>query len=275
MSLYDKKALENKILAITRRCADAQEFLELVESAGGTALALSTFEILPKPPSLIESSINKIFLEKYDYCLFLSYQSVDLLFQCSKRLNKTEALISSLNSTIVSAVGPKTSKKLEGYGVTVKLVPEEYSSSGVVSLFDSQESLKGKKVLIPRSEAANDYLSRALSSMGMDVIEIFLYAIKTADPDEVWNEFIYLLQKKSIDAVVFTSSSAVRSFFEIIQQLGLGLSSYLNNSRTSISIGPLTTEQLRTRNILCYESSEHTVRGAFELVKSLLGQKRI
>src|SRR6185503_8407288 len=100
----------------------------------------------------------------------------------------------------------------EKHGVQVTLVPERFSSEGLVDLL-SKLKPEGKKIIIPRSGAANEFAWQALTELGMAVDEIFLYAVQTCKPAPVWNEFSSLLQKKRVDAVIFTSASNVSSFF--------------------------------------------------------------
>jgi uroporphyrinogen-III synthase len=79
-----------------------------------------------------------------------------------------------------------------------------------------------------------------------------------------------LLKQKKVDAIIFTSTSAVRSFFEIMQTLSLNVNSLLNNVKAIIAIGPFTNRELRRRNIQSLEAKEHTIRGTFEMAKLVL-----
>jgi uroporphyrinogen-III synthase len=261
--------LDGKILAITRNELEAGEFSELVAAEGGRAIALRTIEIIPKDPSVVDEYINTAYKKKNDYFAFLSPQSVDVLFNHADRICKARELASVLNSGIVVAIGPKTKQRLANHGIDVKMLPEMYSSVGLVELFSKMKS-DGKKILIPRSEASDEFVQKALSALNMVVNTIFLYTIRTADISPTWKDFVLLLEQKRVDAIVFTSASNVRSFFEIGQKMSHNVSSLLNNVNAIIAIGPMTNAELKKRNVQSCESTEHTIRGTVETAKIIL-----
>lgn len=263
--------LDGKILAITRNELEAREFSELVASEGGRTIALRTIEIMPKDPSVVDEFINTAYINQIDYFAFLSPQAVDVLFNHADRIYKSRELVSVLNSGIVAAIGPKTKKRLVKYGIDVKMLPEAYSSVGLVELF-SRMKLNGKKILIPRSEASDEFVQKALTALNMVVNIIFLYSIRTADFSPIWKDFALLLEQKRVDGIVFTSASNVRSFFEITQKMSHNISSLLNNVSAIIAIGPMTNEELKKRNVQSSESSEHTISGTVDLAKIILGK---
>lgn len=107
----------------------------------------------------------------------------------------------------------------------------------------------------------------------MYVDELFLYTVFTSHIDNNWKDFILLLKQKKVDAIIFTSASTVRAFFEIMQRLSCNTNSLLNSVEAIISIGPFTNEELRKRNIRSLEAKEHTIMGTFELAKIILREK--
>jgi uroporphyrinogen-III synthase len=256
--------LKNKILAITRSERNAKEFLQMVREQGGRAIALPAIEIVPQGPEVAEEFLDKLRKKKHHYCAFMSQQAVNILFDLAP--DKIESV---LKSTTVIAVGPKTKQSLEEHGVKVGLVLEKFSSVGLVDLMSRIEPA-GKKIIIPRSSAANDFATEALIRLGMDVDEIVLYSVRTRRAVEpIWKEFYGLLLQKRVDAVIFTSASNVTSFFEIMGKV----SKYelqLNSLTKVVSIGPLTSRALWEQGIECFEAEEHTVRGALQIAKQIL-----
>lgn len=261
--------LDSKILAITRNDLEAREFSELVASEGGRTIALRTIEIIPKDPSVVDEFIDTAYKNQNDYFAFLSPQAVDVLFNHADKIYKAHELVSVLNSGIVAAIGPKTKQRLVDHGIDVKMLPEAYSSVGLVELF-SKMKLNGKKILIPRSEASNEFVQKALTALNMVVNVIFLYTVRAADISPIWKDFVLLLEQKRVDAIVFTSASNVRSFFEITQKMPHNISSLLKNVKAVIAIGPMTNEELKKRSVQSCESSEHTIRGTVDLAKIIL-----
>jgi uroporphyrinogen-III synthase len=255
--------LENKILAITRNERDAREFSKLVSEQGGRAMALPTIELVPKGPQAAKEFLAMLEKKKHDYCAFMSPQAVSILFDYAGR----EAAL-ALKSTTVIAVGPKTKESLIEQGVNVRLMPANFSSAGLVELLSSMRPKK-KKIIMPRSGAANEFAAKALEGLGMQVDEVLLYTVRTAPVAFVWTEFSGLLTQKKVDAVIFTSASSVRSFFEIMEKLGAG-NLQLDSLTKAVSIGPFTSKELKSRKIKYFEAEEHTVAGALELARKIV-----
>jgi uroporphyrinogen-III synthase len=255
--------LKNKVIAITRSESDAVEFSRLVNAEGGRAIALPTIEIVPKGPQAEKEFLEKMQEKKYDYCAFMSPQAANILFDLAGR----EAAL-ALKSTAVIAVGPKTKESLQEHGVKVSFVPDKFSSAGLVDLLSSMEP-KGKKIIIPRSGAAYEFATKALTALGMDADETLLYTVRTGPVTLAWSKFSDLLLKKKVDAVIFTSASSVSSFFEIMGKLSEG-HLQLDSLAKVLSIGPFTSKELKSRKIKCFEAQEHTVRGTLELARKIV-----
>ncbi len=255
--------LKNKILAITRNERDAKEFSQLVSEQGGRAIALPTIEMVSKGPQAAKELLDMLQKKKHDYCAFMSPKAVRVLFDLAGK----EAIV-ALKSTTVVAVGPKTKQGLQERGVKVGLVPEKFSSAGLVDLMSSIQPA-GKKIIIPRSGAANELATEALASLGMDVHEVFLYTVRTSAVTPVWREFVDLLRQKKVDAVIFTSASNVSSFFEIMSKVSAGCLR-LDNLTKVVSIGPFTSMELEKKEMKCFEAKEHTVMGVLELARQIV-----
>ena len=255
--------LKDKVLAITRSERDAKEFLQLVREQGGRAIALPAIEIVPKGPEVAEQFIDKLRKKKHYYCAFMSQQAVNILFDLAR-----DKIAPVLKSTTVIAVGPKTKQSLEEHGIKVGLVLEKFSSFGLIDLLSRIEPA-GKKIIIPRSGAANNFATDALIRLGMDVDEILLYTVRTRAVEPIWKEFCDLLLQKRVDAIIFTSASNVNSFFEIMERVSKD-ELQLDSITKVVSIGPFTSKMLRGRGIECFEAEEHTVRGALQIAEQVL-----
>jgi uroporphyrinogen-III synthase len=237
--------------------------LQLVREQGGWAIALPVIEIVPRGPEVVEEFLDKLRKKKHYYCAFMSQQAVNILFDVAH-----DKIAPLLESTTVIAVGPKTKQSLEERGIKVGLILEKFSSFGLVDLMSGVGSC-GKKIIIPRSAAASDLATKALIRLGMDVDEILLYTVRTRAIEPIWKEFCELLSKKRVDAIIFTSTSNVNSFFEIMEKISNDRLQ-LDNVTKVVSIGPFTTKALKDRGIRCFEAEEHTVRGALQIAEQIL-----
>jgi uroporphyrinogen-III synthase len=273
--------LKEKIFAITRSEQDSKEFSQLVSAQGGRTLSLPTIEIKPIGREAVQQFTERLEGKRYDYCAFMSSQAVKVLFDLANKQQITTAL----RSTAVIAVGPKTKESLEQQGIQVKMLPDKFSSIGLIEMMSRQNPSR-KKMIIPRSNAANDFAADALRDLGMRVDEVYLYTLRTCRPTDIWFEFYSLLRLKKINAIVFTSTSTVTAFFDIMnsilksrdnqgekveQQLQLD---QIDNITKIISIGPFTSKELEKRKIKSFEAQQHTIKGAFDLAVDLCGSRQ-
>lgn len=256
------RSLDGKILGITRNEQDSREFSRLVSLEGGHAISLPTIEIVSKGEHAAREFLDKLRGRRYDYCAFMSPQAVSIVF----KMRSSKEIADALESTEVIAIGPKTRVDLEERGVKVKLVPESFSSEGIVSLLSGMLP-KGKQIIVPRSSMANDYLRSSLEALGMHVDEILLYSVRPCRVSPIWHYFSLLLQQRQVNGMIFTSASAVEAFFDIMSKVLPGVQ--LDELTKVISIGPYTSKQLENRKIKNYEARQHTVIGALELAREL------
>lgn len=252
-------SLLNRTIAITRNREDAREFFQLVKAEGGNVLAIPAIEIVPANQKVAHRFITLLQKRNYDYCAFMSAQAVRVLFRLAGGVG------SALNQTSVIAVGPKTRRELEKHGVRVDMIPEKFSSIGLVELLSKSDS-RSKKIIIPRSGEANDFVTKALSDQGMEVDEVFLYKTRTAGVTQAWKEFGNLLTQKKIDVIVFTSASNVRSFFKIMKKMRRKVPKEV----MVVSIGPFTTKELAKKGVRCHEASDHTIKGTVQAAMKLI-----
>ena len=262
--------LDGKTIAITRSKDDSLEFITLSEQNNVTPIPLPTIELVSKGEKIVDDFLESVSQHNPDYSVFLSSKAVKLLFDTAKNVGKFEKLQLVVANTIVMSVGPKTTSSLETYGIKVNHQPENNSSVGVGEEF-SQINAVGKKVIIPRSGAANSFLKDLLNKIGIDVVEIHLYDVCAFRDTTQWNGFRELFSQGKIDGVIFTSASSVRGFFDIMLK-DYDKPSLLDNlSKLSlVSIGPFTSEELRKFDVSHDMSDIHTVSGAFDRMKTNL-----
>lgn len=258
--MYD---LRDRVIAITRSEQDAQEFAALVQEQGGRAIAIPAIEIVQADAHAGQEFLELLEKKKHDYCAFMSAQAAKVLID----LVGTEHARSALQKMAVIAVGLKTREELERHGITVDMMPDSYSSIGLVEML-ARKNPSGKRIIIPRSSEATEFAAKALCDLGMTVDEISLYGVRTHLGDTLqWQEFRGLLAEKKIDAIVFTSASNVRSFFEIMQDADL-------KTVQVISIGPFTSAELHKKKIDHLEASDHTIRGTVDVAKELFKSRQ-
>ena len=138
----------------------------------------------------------------------------------------------------VCAIGPATADALRRAGYAVDVVPEEYSSSGLVSALESE--VAGASVDVARSDHGSDVLLEGLRDAGADVSETVLYRL--VRPSDAGRS-TELAARGALDAVCFTSSLTVEHFLEAAAERGLGEAALAGvNEATVGAIGDPTRE---------------------------------
>jgi uroporphyrinogen-III synthase len=119
------------------------------------------------------------------------------------------------DATVV-AIGPKTAEALEAAGYTVDLVPDDYSSTGLVDLLADRTD--GAGVEVARSDHGSPVLLEGLRDAGATVHETVLYRL--VRPDGA-GDSAELAASGDLDAACFTSSLTVEHFLDAADARGL------------------------------------------------------
>jgi len=119
--------------------------------------------------------------------------------------------------TTVCAIGPKTSDALEEKGVGVDLVPDEYTSEGLIGALEGL--VDGERVEVARSDHGSDVLTDGLNEAGAYVHETVLYELNR--PVDGGVETARGVRDGDVDAVLFTSSLTVEHLLEAFEDEGV------------------------------------------------------
>ena len=262
------KTLINKIIAITRSESSSAEFIRLVKQEGGIPISLPTIKLIPIDSKEFLKKFSQICSKHYHYYVFMSPNSVALFFKFVKENNLTDLLQKQLAKCDVIAIGPVTRKKLESNNVSVKWQPNDYSTLGILELLKKLQLKPRTRILIPRSGASNSFLKDELNSMSIILDEFYIYYPQAETSNQTWIEFSRQIKMNKVHAIIFTSPSAVRFFFSIMREVLPDIMQYIKNV-VLISIGPNTTSELKSKDVIPVESEEHTIRGTVQLANRI------
>jgi len=124
------------------------------------------------------------------------------------------------DATVV-AIGPKTADALRAAGYTVDLVPDEFSSAGLVELLADRVATGeagDASVEVARSDHGSPVLLDGLRDAGADVHETVLYRLVRP---EGAGESADLAAAGALDAACFTSSLTVEHFLDAAAERGV------------------------------------------------------
>ena len=116
----------------------------------------------------------------------------------------------------VCAIGASTAESLREHGYGVDVVPEVYSSAGLVEAL--RESVDGARVEVARSDHGSDVLLDGLVEAGAYVHETVLYRLTRPASAGVSVE---AAARGDLDGALFSSSLTVEHFLECAAELEL------------------------------------------------------
>ncbi len=146
----------------------------------------------------------------------------------------------------VCAIGSATADALRDAGYDVDLVPEEFTSAGLVDALAAE--VAGASVEVARSDHGSPVLTDGLADAGADIHETVLYRLVRPEGS---GESAQLAAEGALDAALFTSSLTVEHFLDAAAERGVREDAVAGlNDAVVGAIGPPTRE---TAEGLCVE----------------------
>jgi len=246
-----------------------------VRKLGWSPFIVHAVELKPIDRSSILKEFSRVIGEgPVDWLVFMSPTGVDALFDMLK--SHSSVLPSASGQIRIMAVGPKTSAALGHQGVQDVDVPEKFSSAGIASHLSKFE-MKGRRVVLVRSSAADESLAKALSSKGAYVETITIYQSLVPANSESVLDFLGGLERGQFQAVLFTSAASASNIFSIAETRNPGLQLIrLLKSALVGAIGPATAERLRELGVDPSVPGRYLIEDAIsELVKTYGGTRSV
>ncbi|MDH9412445.1 uroporphyrinogen-III synthase [Staphylococcus epidermidis] len=140
---------------------------------------------------------EKLLDHSYDWLIFSSKNAVKYFYPYLKNVKVKK----------VAVIGDKTAEYCNELGISVDFVPRDFSQEGFLDEFKISE----QHLLLPSSEKARPKLVQQLSKYN-EVVKIDLY--RPVPNFKNISQVKSLVRKHQIDAVTFSSSSAVEFYFK-------------------------------------------------------------
>jgi uroporphyrinogen III methyltransferase / synthase len=238
---------------VTRAPQQARELMDVLERLGAEVLSLPTVSFGPANDwTALDEALQKI--AKFDWLLFTSQNAVRFFCQRCREVGVPPEKLASSKLRIAS-VGPATSQTAEHDGMRVDYTAKQHSGEGLLNELRAQ--LEGKRILLPRSDRADDRLPKALRAGGAIVTEAVTY--RTMPPAECDSDVLAKVRGAEIDAIIFASPSAFYNLRDVLD--GAELAEF--SARVQfVAIGPTTARALRGSGAsVGIETSESTAAG--------------
>ncbi len=213
---------------VTRTPHQASALGDALVAHGLRVVSVATIALAPPSDEYATLDREIIRLDEYDWLLFTSANAVAVF---AERLEDQAVPL----SCGIASIGAATTKALRDAGFPVRLQAQTAIAESLAKAL--LPHARDARMLLVRAEAGRDVLIDQLTAAGAEVT--LAPAYRTVIPAESAERLRRELP--TVDAVTFTSSSSVTSFFELLKASGVRLSPDV----VLASIGTVTSATLR------------------------------
>lgn len=229
------RPLAGKRILVTRPRAQAAELAERLAALGAEAISAPAIRIAP-PDDARPLDEACAAAASFAWIVFTSANAVDAFLG-----RPGGGAAAALAGVRICAVGPATGARIARHGLAVDLQPADHRGEGVAAALRAGRDLRGARILLPRADLARPALPDALRAAGADVVEVTAYRT-IGVPGWPGRAVREMLRRRKLDAVTFTSASAVRS---AVEALGAARAVELLRPAVVAAIGPVTAQAAR------------------------------
>ncbi|WP_407393613.1 uroporphyrinogen-III synthase [Methanobrevibacter sp.] len=247
--------MSKPVVAITRPKDRAKKACEIVKKLGGVPILAPTLDLEPVNSESLKDLVKR--KDELDWIIFTSPTTI-------VSLNKFHPeFIENLNCRL-AVIGNKTGRLAEKNGLTVDLMPEDFTAEGLIEEF-KKRGITNKVIGIPRTASARPVLPEELEKLGNEVILAEAYKSLFPMDEDAVKELIEKIENREIDAITFTSPLTVENFFEIVNDKEK-IARLLSDNLLTVCIGPITAKVLDKYGIAHIYPDTYTVPDMMELL---------
>lgn len=236
----DSPPLAGKRIVVTRASGQAQDLSSALERMGAEVLHLPTVAFAsPEDFQPLDAALQK--LQEFDWILFTSQNAVRFLAMRLRALDPHWAHRPAKKPR-VAVVGPATAEAAVEEGLLVSYEAKNHTGEALAR--ELAQDLRGRKVLLPRSDRGDNRVPAALREAGAELTEVVAY--RTAAPKELDSENLRRLAAGEADAIVFASPSAFHNLCVVLPVAELVK---LSERVQFAAIGPTTARALRDSGV--------------------------
>lgn len=246
---FDGLPMKGKTVVVTRPEDRSGTLTQRLRELGAEVVDYPCIRTVAREenPELEEAMGN---LSRYRCLVFTSPAGPEIFF---RRLRAAGRDARALSGLTLAAIGPKTAKAMERFGVTADLVPETYDSDHLAKALEAVEG----PVLLCRASRGSTALPEMLERKGIPFADVPVYDTVYAAPAP--QKVDALLGETLL--VTFTSASTVRGFVESLP--GRDLKNVIG-----CCIGKQTEAEAKKYGLATVVSQEATMES---LVECILG----
>ena len=247
----------NEKIVITRPTSRTNDALKILAEHDCVPIVVPTLELELFNSVSLQDLMGK--LDSLDWLIFTSVSSLDSIFYFYP-----DFLERLSDNCKVGVIGHKTAKVCEDYGLSVDLVPRDYTAEGLLESFEHID-VNGLNIGIPRTFSARAVLPEGLRNMGANVFLAESYkSVLPKDTGKI-EDLVNCIMNGGVDAISFTSPLTVHNLFKVADDVD-GLVDSLNHDVLVVCIGPITFKALEKYGVNSIYPNVYTVQDMFDLL---------
>lgn len=233
---FDIRPLFGRRVLVTRPRHQAAELSDRLAAYGAQPVEIPMIRIAP-PEDRAALRAAAMAAGTFDWIVFTSANAVEAFMSA---LFEGGRDVRALAATSICAIGAATADRLARYSLTADVIPDEARAEAVALALAGRDAIDGRRVLLPRADIGREFIAEFLRERGADVTEVIAYRTVLEDAQGSDDPDVYgMLLQNQIDAVTFTSPSAVRNFARVY---GAEQVADLLRNTVVAAIGPTTSE---------------------------------
>jgi len=238
---FEGRPLFGKRIVVTRAREQAGQLTALLENNGAEVIELPFIKIQPEFDG---TRVSEVFagIAVYEWIIFTSANGVKVFFDL---FYKAYDDIRCLGPMRIAAVGAATTAEIQKHRLKVDFTPSKANGSVLAAELIEQEGMESIQVLVVTGNQNREELVSRLETEGRAIVDT-LPLYKNCRTDLSGDPAAARFRKEGADAVLFTSSSTVKSFVD--QADALRLESGARKPAFG-SIGPTTSKTLKELNL--------------------------
>ncbi len=235
---FEGRPLFGKRIVVTRAREQAGQLSALLTSQGAEVIELPFISVEQHfDPKRLGEVLAGIAV--YEWIIFTSANGVKHFFDL---FYKAYDDIRCLGPMRIAAVGAATAQEIEKHKLKVDLIPKKANADALAQELIENEGVESVQILVVTGNQNRESLVQRLESDEGRAIVDTLSVYRTSKSDLRKNPAAERFRQEGADAVLFTSSSTVKSFVD--QHAALKLEDGARKPAFG-SIGPLTTKTLK------------------------------
>jgi uroporphyrinogen-III synthase len=199
--------LQGRFIAVTRPPEQAKKLIALIEQAGGQVIPYPLIMLSALDDySLFAAQLDK--LADYDWAIFISSNAVQ--YGMPRLLQRWAPVPGTLR---FAAIGPATAAELKKFGIGDTLTPDNRYDSESLLVLPEMHNVASRKIMIFRGVGGREILGDTLKQRGAHVE--FAECYRRTNPQTDIRALQTHWQKDELDAIVVTSSEAMRHLLQL------------------------------------------------------------